>query len=172
MGSWDSGSGTCSWQRKLYIWCEEVDSKTTTGNYDLVGENTAVLMRVATNSMPNHCFAPFASFPTENIIEFEVEFNRPASKISKTAVTSLTQSNEYKCSIDWLETAQTSQLEETYNFNLIQGDLTGIVGISITGAPIHAAVSDSGYDALYPKTYSANSNPVSEVPVDGCLGSN
>ena len=55
----DTDDGVCEWERKLAVQCRETADK-------------KVMIRVATNSMPNHCMQPTTLFPDENNIDFEV----------------------------------------------------------------------------------------------------
>ena len=66
----DELDGDCSWERQLAIQCRETS-------------DDKVMIRVATNSMPNHCMQPETLFPDANLIDFEVEFSKPAAEISK-----------------------------------------------------------------------------------------
>lgn len=63
-----NAGGDCEWKRQLAIQCREsvpVAPATATKTY----------IRVATNSMPDHCIQPRVSFPAPNYIDFEVEFS-------------------------------------------------------------------------------------------------
>lgn len=53
----------CTWTRKFAMQCTR-------------GVNGIASLRVATNSMPDHCVDTTAHFPEETLIDFEVSFNR------------------------------------------------------------------------------------------------
>lgn len=46
-----------------------------------------VTIRIATNSMPDHCMDTTTLFPLENLIDFEVRYNVKTSLLNKIQVT-------------------------------------------------------------------------------------
>lgn len=62
-----------------------------------------VTLRVATNSMPNHCIDSSVLFPLENLIDFEVRFNVKTSLLNKITVTTDTQALAYQCGSSWID---------------------------------------------------------------------
>eukprot|EP00347_Sterkiella_histriomuscorum_P022464 403338394 len=147
---------SCNWERKLLLTCD-------------VNAQEQVIIRVLTNSLPNHCMQPTNMFPIENVIDFEVAFSLSSSQLSKKAMIAQNIVDYYMCSMDWINDSAT--LESKYSYNKIQGDLGGIIGISITGVPIYSGTSELFYDAFYPQSYTANHNELDSIEVDACLGS-
>ena len=62
-GEYSDTARPCTWTRKFAMQCTR-----NTDGY--------AALRVATNSMPDHCFDTSAYFPPEALIDFEVAFNR------------------------------------------------------------------------------------------------
>lgn len=71
-GGSESGQ-TCTWTRKFALQCA-------------LSQTGLATIRVATNSMPDHCFGHASFFPQENNIDFEVAFNVRPSYLKTKAV--------------------------------------------------------------------------------------
>lgn len=84
----DTDDGVCEWERKLAVQCRETADK-------------KVMIRVATNSMPNHCMQPTTLFPDENNIDFEVQFSKPVTELTKTNLNTQALVDKQQCTLDW-----------------------------------------------------------------------
>lgn len=146
---------TCEWERRLAVKCYEHPSTGKT------------MIRVYTNSMPNHCMQSSNKFPDENHIHFEVEFNIPPARLTKNNQSSQTSADISLCSNTWLADGQ---LTRKHAFTRFSGNMVGIVGVATNGVPIHFGTSELSYDAFFPKSYGKYIRPT-KTDVDVCLGS-
>eukprot|EP00347_Sterkiella_histriomuscorum_P007900 403347132 len=144
----------CQWQTKLCATCRV--------------QNGITMIRVQTNSMPDHCFYANLQAPTENLIDFEVAFDLGLENLAVLNYNTQLLVDNNLCSATWV---QESNLNQVFAFKKNSGTLTDIIGISINGVPILRPLSEQNYDAFYPKAYSTYSSPTSISP-DGCLGNN
>ncbi|CDW87712.1 lipoprotein [Stylonychia lemnae] len=161
------GNGYCAWSRKLCVTCRK--------DFD----TGYVLIRVKTNSLPDHCYYANKYAPIENEIDFEVAFALKNNTIN-TPVTSITTQADYDallCSYGWpnktistdnLAIMQYSELNTPSANEAV--DMFKIVGIALNGVPFFAGTSELGFDVFSPKAY--NGQSAKSIPVDLCLGNN
>eukprot|EP00347_Sterkiella_histriomuscorum_P024256 403331763 len=145
----------CTWNRQFAMQCS------------ISPKSSKVTLRVATNSMPDHCFDSSVIFAQENKIDFEVRFNVKTSSLSKTSISTTTSALSYQCSSQWVDD---SQLPAVYEYKGYSGTTQRVVGIALNGVPLFQGTSELQYDSLYPKSYGLYRFP-KVVDVDICLGS-
>ena len=126
---------SCTWQRKFAVSC--------------FLENDVTKIRIQTNSLPNHCIQTSTTFPTENLIDFEVDFNSPKSDLSLIQLNTQIKVDAVLCSKTWTDE---TDLEANQNFVLHSGDTYGVVGIALNGVPIYQGISADNMDAFFPVT--------------------
>lgn len=134
-----------------------------------LNEEGQVILRVATNSLPDHCIISTSAsqFPQENLIDFEVAFNSNTDTITK-ALTTQEEVNSYMCDNIWLR-------DENIGVEKYYQGFTGlrehIVGIAFNGVPIYQGTSELKYDPFYPRAYGEEHIHPTAIEVDACLGS-
>eukprot|EP00347_Sterkiella_histriomuscorum_P016074 403354588 len=143
----------CDWTRKFAVKC-------------FLNSDGEQMIRVQTNSMPDHCMQSMNVFPEENDIDFQVRYNIRPSELKTLDIYSQTQYDNYACSNIWLSEGN---LMKEHKFELNSGETRSVIGISLNGVPIVSGTSELGYDALAPKKYGANIDP-QPIDVDLCLG--
>eukprot|EP00347_Sterkiella_histriomuscorum_P009381 403341427 len=145
----------CTWNRQFAMQCS------------ISPKSSKVTLRVATNSMPDHCFDSSVIFAQENNIDFEVRFNVKTSSLSKTSISTTTSALSYQCSSQWVDD---SQLPAIYEYKSYSGTTQRVVGITLNGIPLFQGTSELQYDAFFPKSYGLYRFPKT-IDVDLCLGS-
>eukprot|EP00347_Sterkiella_histriomuscorum_P006962 403350773 len=145
----------CQWTKKFAMQCQ------------LSPKSNKVTIRVATNSMPDHCFDSTILFAKENEVDFEVKFNVKVSSLSKLTVATTTQALNYQCSSSWIDD---SNIPSIYEYQGYSGINSKIVGITLNGVPLFHGSSELQYDAFFPKSYGLYRFPKG-VDIDTCLGS-
>lgn len=137
-------SEDCKFSRKLCVTCYTKNSNTW--------------IRVQTNSFPSHCLNSDVT-PEANNIDFEVLYMPKYSDWSNVNLGSLSALNTQVCTFNKPSTTPPRSI------NKILGNYNGIVGISLTGVPLFAGLTESSKDPWYPLT-----TPDYRSSVDECYG--
>lgn len=101
-------------------------------------------IRVQTNSYPSHCY--YSTFsPVNNNIDFEVYFNPTFKTPDPVAINTQGDLDNQVCDVNWPQLDNSPQ-----GFTKFDGNLNGVVGISLTGVPILVGTTQAGVDPFYP----------------------
>lgn len=114
----------CGWNRKFALQCGATETGVAT-------------IRVATNSMPDHCIVSSASLPREGLIDFKVIFDKQTG-LSYQPIKSSLSANNFRCYDSWV---LDDAIKGIYNYKSYSwdnyDDIESIVGVAFNGVPIH-----------------------------------
>ncbi|CDW76446.1 UNKNOWN [Stylonychia lemnae] len=175
----DGSSPPCQWVRKTVSSCSSVE-QTSNGQRDLQTKGSNALLRIKTNSLPNHCFSSVTP-PKQNEIDFQVQFKNKNSLTRMLLDDSENdQYNQFNgnsqfsvnmalCDDLWTQSGYILQMNPSYVE--YSGNYDGIVGIALNGIPIHTGNSEYGSDVFYPKQFGSKVYSHKLIKLDSCLGS-
>lgn len=130
------------------------------------------MMRVQTNSLPDHCYSQTVK-PLQNLIDFTVALSAQANvkPLPVTSVVTQAALDALLCDSKWPDIVDTTyDFAAELQYQVLSGNnVTDIVGVAFNGVPILPGTSELGFDAFLPKTY--NGETATAAYVDYCLGS-
>ncbi|CDW91811.1 UNKNOWN [Stylonychia lemnae] len=174
----DGSSPPCQWVRQTATGCQN-EEQTQTGQRDLQLKRNNAVLRIKSNSLPNHCFISDTT-PKKNEIDFQVVYKNKISLTRMLLDSEQDESYQYNgnnqlsvnmalCDDSWTQSGYILQMNPSYVE--YSGNYDSIVGIALNGVAIHTGNSEYGSDVFYPKKFGSKAYSDKLIQLDNCLGS-